>query len=218
MERLLIGITGGSGSGKTTLAAALQKRFGPEELLLISLDSYYRDRSDLSLDERRKLNYDHPDAFDQPLLVEHLEALRKGESVAQPVYDYTQHLRGGTLEIAPAPVILVEGILTLALPHVRELFDLKIYVDTPADLRVLRRLKRDVEDRGRTVDSVIAQYLATVRPMHEAHIEPTKELADLIVPGSRDTYGALWTLESWVRAGVDGLRPRYPRPNGAPLA
>jgi len=218
MERLLIGITGGSGSGKTTLAAALQKRFAPEELLLISLDSYYRDRSDLSLPERRKLNYDHPDAFDQPLLVEHLAALRKGDSVAQPVYDYTQHLRGGTLEIASAPVILVEGILTLALPQVRELFDLKIYVDTPADLRVLRRLKRDVEDRGRTVDSVIAQYLATVRPMHEAHIEPTKELADLIVPGSRDTYGALWTLESWVRAGVDGLRPRYPRPNGAPLA
>lgn len=218
MERLLIGITGGSGSGKTTLAAALKDRFGPAELLLISLDSYYRDRSDLSLEERRKLNYDHPAAFDQPLLVEHLERLRQGESVAQPVYDYTQHLRGGTLEIDSAPVILVEGILTLALPQVRELFDLKIYVDTPADLRVLRRLKRDVEDRGRTVDSVIAQYLATVRPMHEAHIEPTKELADLIVPGSRDTYAALWTLESWVRAGVDGLRPRFPRPSGAPLA
>ncbi|MGE0710195.1 MAG: uridine kinase [Planctomycetota bacterium] len=208
MRRLLIGIAGGSGSGKTTLARALQARFAPHELLLISLDGYYRDRADLTLDERRGLNFDHPSALDEPLLREHLAALKRGEAIEQPVYDYSTHARSGRARTESASVILLEGILALSLPTVRELLDLKIFVETASDLRVLRRLRRDVAERGRSVDSVIAQYMATVRPMHERYIEPTRELADLVVPGERDTFGALWALEAWVRAGVNGEEPR----------
>lgn len=199
MSSVFIGITGGSGSGKTTFARALAERFEPSELLVISLDSYYQDRSHQSLEERAQINYDHPQAFDQELLLQHIKTLRAGEPVEQPIYDYTTHCRNGSTRIEPAPAIILEGILVLALDSIRPALDLKVFVDTPADLRILRRLSRDVAERGRSVDSVVQQYHETVRPMHERYIEPTRLFADLIVPGERDTKAAVSTLEAWIR-------------------
>lgn len=199
MSSVFIGITGGSGSGKTTFARALAGRFEPSELLVISLDSYYQDRSHQSLEERAQINYDHPQAFDQELLLQHIRTLRAGEPVEQPIYDYTTHCRNGSTRIEPAPAIILEGILVLALDSIRPALDLKVFVDTPADLRILRRLSRDVAERGRSVDSVVQQYHETVRPMHERYIEPTRLFADLIVPGERDTKAAVSTLEAWIR-------------------
>lgn len=204
MHSLLMGIAGGSGSGKTTLATQLHERFDPNELLLVSLDSYYRDRQDLSHAERRLLNFDHPDAFDEELLVSHLEALRRGEAVDQPVYDYTDHARSGYQRVESAPVVVLEGILVFALPRVTAALDLKVYVETAADLRVLRRLRRDVAERGRNVDSVIKQYLTTVRPMHERFIEPNRVAADLTVSGERDTTRSLDLLEARARQVLSG--------------
>ena len=197
MRRFLIGIAGGSGSGKTTLARALQARFAPHELLVISLDGYYRDRSDLTLPERRALNFDHPGSLDEALLRDHLAALKAGQPIEQPLYDYTTHARSGTSHTASAPVILLEGILALSLATVRELLDLKIFVETPADLRVLRRLRRDVAERGRTVESVMDQYMESVRPMHDAFIEPSRHQADLILPGEGRFEVALDVLRAW---------------------
>jgi len=199
VSSVFIGITGGSGSGKTTFARALAERFEPSELLVISLDSYYQDRSHQSLEERAQINYDHPQAFDQELLLQHIRTLRAGEPVEQPIYDYTTHCRNGSTRIEPAPAIILEGILVLALDSIRPALDLKVFVDTPADLRILRRLSRDVAERGRSVDSVVQQYHETVRPMHERYIEPTRLFADLIVPGERDTKAAVSTLEAWIR-------------------
>lgn len=200
MSSVFIGITGGSGSGKTTFARALASRFQPSELLVISLDSYYQDRSQQSFEERTQINYDHPAAFDQELLLQHIKTLRSGEPVDQPIYDYTTHCRNGSTRVEPAPAIILEGILVLALDSIRPTLDLKVFVDTPSDLRILRRLSRDVAERGRSVDSVVQQYHETVRPMHERYIEPTRLFADVIVPGERDTKAAVSTLEAWVRA------------------
>ena len=183
MNNLIIGIAGGSGSGKTTLALRLKERFEEDEVRLISHDSYYKRHDELPFEERCKLNYDHPDAFDNDLLLAHLKQLRAGHSIQCPVYDYRVHNRSDrTIRIDPAPVVIVEGILLFAVPELCDQLDIKVFVDTDADVRILRRILRDVKRRGRTLDSVINQYLTTVKPMHEQFVEPSKRKADLIVP------------------------------------
>lgn len=182
MDSIIIGIAGGTGSGKTTLTRRLKERFG-SDVSVLSHDNYYKSHDDLSYEQRARLNYDHPDAFDTDLLVEHLAALRRGETIACPVYDFKQHNRSDeTLLIAPTGVIIVEGILIFADSKLRDMMDVKIFVDTDADVRILRRVVRDVNKRGRTLESVVAQYLTTVKPMHEQFVEPSKRYADIIVP------------------------------------
>ncbi len=196
----LIGVAGGSNSGKTTITSRLSEMMGPEHLSLIKLDSYYVERSSEPLEVRAAANYDHPDAFDWDLLNDHLAALTGGGSVEVPVYDYTIHDRSDRREIVPAArVVVVEGILVLWEPRLRERFDLKIFVDTPADLRIIRRLRRDVAERGRTPESILDQYLATVRPSHELFIEPSKRYADVIVPEGGLNRPALEVLLARVR-------------------
>ena len=180
---LIIGIAGGSGSGKTTIAHALLSELDPERATLIQHDAYYRDLSDLPFEARLKVNFDHPDSLETELLAAHLSDLLAGRAIAQPVYDFSQHVRTAeTVTVAPCAVVIIEGILVLAEPALREMMDLKIYVDTDADLRLMRRLERDVAERGRTVESVLAQYMTTVRPMHLRFVEGSKRYADLIIP------------------------------------
>ena len=199
MKTIIIGIAGGTGSGKTTLTARLRDHFGEDEVSVINHDSYYKRHDELPYEERCKLNYDHPDSFDTALLVEHLQALRRGESVEVPVYNYAIHNRSDkTVTVHPAPVIIVEGILIFASPELGELRDLKVVVDTDADVRILRRIVRDVKARGRTLDSVVTQYLTTVKPMHEQFVEPSKRKADLIVPEGGRNEAALDMLIKWV--------------------
>ncbi len=179
----LIGVAGGSSSGKTTVAERLAELAGGTNLALVKLDSYYVDLSDRPLDEREAFDYDHPDAFDWPLLNDHLAALAAGAAVPVPIYDYVQYNRSGDVRVVPpARIVVVEGILVLWEPALRERFDLKVFVDTDADIRLIRRLRRDVAERGRTTESVIEQYLTTVRPAHEQFIEPSKRYADVIIP------------------------------------
>ena len=179
---LFIGIAGGSGSGKTTLANQLASHFG-DRLSLIRHDDYYKAQSSLTLEERASLNFDHPDAFDTELLIRHLDELRLGHSVDCPVYDYSKHDRSDKVRtVVAAEVIVLEGILIFENPEILRRLDIKIFVDTDADVRIIRRIKRDVRDRGRSLESVIAQYYATVKPMHEAFVEPSKRRADIIVP------------------------------------
>ena len=193
-KAFIIGIAGGTGSGKTTLAENIVTHFG-QSITLLCHDDYYKAHDELPYSEREKLNYDHPDAFDTELLISHLEALKRGESIACPIYDYTVHNRSNrTKIIEPTPVILLEGILIFASPEVRELLDMKVFVDTDADVRILRRIVRDVRERERTLESVISQYLTTVKPMHEAFVEPSKKHADIIVPEGGDNpvaYGMI---------------------------
>ena len=201
MNHLIIGIAGGSGSGKTTLAHRLKERFRENEFRLIPHDSYYKRHDDLPFEERCKLNYDHPDAFDNDLLIEHLKALRAGQAIDCPIYDYADHNRSDrTLHIEPAPVLIVEGILPFVEPALCALFDYKIYVDTDADERILRRILRDVKERGRSLDSVILQYRTTVKPMHEAFVEPSKRQADVIVPNGGENGPALEMLAHHIRS------------------
>jgi uridine kinase len=183
MENILvIGIAGGTGSGKTTLMNNIIKTFGGD-ITVLSHDNYYRRLDHLPLEERAKVNYDEPAALETELMVTHLEALRSGFEVDCPVYDFSQHNRSNeTVRIIPQRVIIVEGILIFADEALRELMDIKIFVDTDADVRLCRRIKRDVQKRGRTLDSVITQYQTTVKPMHEKYVEPSKKYADLVVP------------------------------------
>ena len=179
----VIGIAGGSGSGKSTFAARLREQF-PDSVALISCDNYYRAHDDIPLEERRKLNYDAPEALEFDLMVSHLRALKRGEAVDCPVYDFALHNRSDKiLRIDPRPVIIVDGILILSDPALRETFDLRIYVEADADERILRRARRDMEVRGRKIDDIMAQYLTTVKPMHEQYVEPSKKHADLILNG-----------------------------------
>ncbi len=196
---LIIGMAGGSGSGKTTIAEAVVEAVGSDLVSLIPHDAYYRDISDLTLEERAAVNFDHPDSLETELLVSHLRELRSGRSIERPTYDFAEHLRAEeTVTIDPEQVVIVEGILVLAERELRELLDLKIYVDTDADLRVLRRLRRDIVERGRSVESVIDQYMATVRPMHLQFVDPAKRYADLIVPEGYNA-GAVGTVTSLIR-------------------
>ncbi len=180
---LIIGFAGGSGSGKTTIANAVVDAVGTDSVTLIQHDSYYRDQSDVPLEDRAKTNFDHPDSLETELLIEHLEELRDGLNIERPVYDFATHTRSEeTVTVRPESAIIVEGILVLVDPDLRALMDLRIYIDTESDLRLMRRLSRDILERGRTVESVLEQYLATVRPMHQQFVEPSKRYADLIVP------------------------------------
>ena len=179
---LFIGLAGGSGSGKTTIAEEVVDRL-EGRVALLHHDAYYRHRIDLSFEERTRVNYDHPSSLETELLIEHLEALRSGVAIDHPVYDFTEHLRSPrSIRIEPARVIIVEGILVLSEPELRSELNLKIFVDTDPDLRLARRLERDIAERGRSVDSVISQYFTTVRPMHLEFVEPSRRYADLIIP------------------------------------
>ena len=181
MDTMIIGIAGGTGSGKTTLTKRLKERFG-DDVSVVYHDNYYKALDDLTYEQRCSVNYDHPDAFDTALMIEHIRALREGKAVHCPTYDYTVHNRAeATLEVLPTKVILVEGILIFQDPVLRDLMDIKIFVDTDADVRILRRITRDVEERGRSLESVVNQYLTTVKPMHEQFVEPSKRYADIIV-------------------------------------
>lgn len=180
--KAVIAIAGGTGSGKTTFANKIVEQL-PQHVCLLTHDAYYKDNHHLTYEQRCNLNYDHPESFDTPLFVEHVRALREGKPIERPVYNFSTHLREQqTLSVEPRDIILVEGILILENPSLRSLFDLKIFVDTDADVRILRRITRDIEERGRTLGSVIDQYLNTVKPMHEAFVEPTKRYADVIIP------------------------------------
>ncbi|KYD28273.1 uridine kinase [Geobacillus sp. FSL W8-0032] len=180
---VVIGVAGGSGSGKTSVARAIYDHFGDRSILVLEQDFYYKDQSHLPFEERLKTNYDHPLAFDNDLLIEHIHKLLCYEPIDKPVYDYTLHTRSReVIRVEPKEVIIVEGILVLEDERLRDLMDIKVYVDTDPDIRIIRRLLRDVKERGRTFDSVIEQYLSVVRPMHNQFVEPTKRYADVIIP------------------------------------
>jgi uridine kinase len=200
---MVIGVAGGSGSGKTTIAHAVFENVGAEQVSLIQHDAYYRDSAHLGFEERKKINYDHPDSLETELLIHHLQELRAGRAVEVPLYDFSLHTRtAATVHVAAEAVILVEGILVLAEPELRKLMDLRIYIDTDPDLRFIRRLSRDITERGRTVESVTEQYLSTVRPMHLQFVEPSKRYADIIVP---DGYNpsVVGTVTSMIRNFLD---------------
>ena len=183
---ILIGIGGGTASGKTTLVDHISKVVTPEQVAILREDWYYKDQSSLSMDERVKTNYDHPDSFDHTMLVEHVQTLLGGQAVEAPTYDFTHHTRAkATIRIPEAKVVILEGILVLHDERLRNLMDIKIFVDTDSDLRILRRLKRDITERGRTFESVKERYLKDVRPMHQTYVEPTKAHADLVIPFGR---------------------------------
>ncbi|YCA42979.1 uridine kinase [Bacillus sp. JZ8] len=189
---VVIGIAGGSGSGKTTVTKAIYEHFQGHSIMLLEQDFYYKDQSSVPLEQRLQTNYDHPLAFDNDLLVEHLESLLRYESIEKPVYDYTMHTRSEEIIIEePKDVIIVEGILVLEDDRLRDLMDIKLYVDTDADLRIVRRLLRDIKERGRSLESVIDQYVQVVRPMHNQFIEPTKRYADIIVPEGGQNHVAI---------------------------
>lgn len=180
---ILIGITGGTGSGKSTVSKKIFKTVTEKDVVIIEQDSYYKDQSDLSYNERVKTNYDHPSAFDNELLVQHLKQLMAGEAIEKPIYDFELHNRKKeTIRVEPKQIIILEGILILFEKEIRDLLDIKIFVDTDSDVRVIRRILRDIKDRGRTLDSVILQYMETVRPAHLQFIDPSKRYADIIIP------------------------------------
>lgn len=181
MDCIMIGIAGGTGSGKSTFTNRLKDRFG-DEITVLYHDNYYKRHDDLSFEERKKLNYDHPDALETDLLVEHLKKLRNGESIECPVYDYSCHNRSDQMiRVEPRRIIVIEGILLLADPRIRDLLDIKIYVEADADERILRRIVRDVKERGRDLDNIVDQYLTTVKPMHYLYVDPTRAKADIVI-------------------------------------
>ena len=203
MRPLIIGIAGGTGSGKTTLVENLKEQFGAD-ISVLPHDNYYAAHHDMSLEERQALNYDHPAAFDTDRMIQDIQALRRGETVHCPTYDYTVHNRSAeTVEVHPTKVILIEGILIFENKELRDLMDIKIFVDTDADVRILRRILRDVKERGRSLDSVVEQYLTTVKPMHEQFVEPSKRCADIIVLEGGHNIVALDMIIERIRSHVE---------------
>lgn len=200
---MAIGIAGGTGSGKTTITRLLSERFG-KDVSVIYYDNYYKAHDDLTYDERAKINYDCPDAFDTELFLEDVAKLKRGEDVLCPVYDYTVYNRSNqTLLIKSAPVILLEGILLLSDERIRDLLDIKIFVDTDADVRILRRIMRDVKERKRSLESVVEQYLTTVKPMHEMYVEPSKRYANIIIPEGGHNMVAVNMLMERINAHIN---------------
>ena len=197
---IIIGVTGGSGSGKTTVAHAIFDQLHGNSIQIITQDTYYNNQSEKSMAERKAVNYDHPLAFDTALLVQQLDQLRHNQAIEMPVYDYEQYTRSSeTVHVEPQDVIILEGILILDDERLRDLMDIKVFVDTDSDLRIIRRIKRDMQERGRSLDSVINQYLATVKPMYHQFIEPTKRYADIIVPEGGQNQVAIDLLATKVR-------------------
>ena len=191
-QPIIIGVTGGSGSGKTSVSRAIFNNFPDHSIMMLEQDSYYKDQSHLSFEERLNTNYDHPFAFDNDLLIQHVGDLLNYKAIEKPVYDYVAHTRSqATIIQEPKEVIILEGILILEDERLRDLMDIKVYVDTDDDIRIIRRIKRDMEERGRTLDSVIEQYLTVVKPMYHQFIEPTKRYADIIVPEGGENHVAI---------------------------
>ncbi|MFR4351909.1 MAG: uridine kinase [Roseburia sp.] len=207
MNTILIGIAGGTGSGKTTLADKLVDGFGGDEVSILRHDNYYKRHDEMPYEQRSRLNYDHPDAFDTELLCDHIRALKAGHEISMPLYDYAVHNRSNeSVTVNPAPVIVLEGILIFAEASLCDLMDIKVFVDTDADARILRRIVRDVKERGRSLDSVIDQYLTTVKPMHEQFVEPSKRRADIIIPEGGQNVVALDMLIQRVKKHLRGSR------------
>ncbi|MBL1227674.1 uridine kinase [Enterococcus sp. BWB1-3] len=203
-QPIIIGVTGGSGSGKTSVSRAIFNYFPDHSIMMLEHDSYYKDQSHLSFEERLTTNYDHPFAFDTDLLIEHLKQLLNCQPIEKPVYDYVAHTRSSETVIQePKDVIILEGILILEDPRLRELMDIKLYVDTDDDTRIIRRIKRDMEERGRTLDSVIDQYLTVVKPMYHQFIEPTKRYADVIVPEGGENHVAIDLITTKIKSILD---------------
>ena len=181
-EAIIIGIAGGTGCGKSTLIRKIKEEFN-DDICILSHDFYYKQRNDISFEERKKINYDHPNAFDTDIMIEHIKALAEGKTIERPVYDFTIHNRvDETVTVYPAKVIVVEGILIFENAELRDLCDIKVFIDTDADVRIIRRILRDVQERGRMLDNIVDQYLTTVKPMHEMFVEPSKKYADIIIP------------------------------------
>lgn len=198
---VFIGVAGGTGSGKTTVTQAILSRLPGESVALIEQDSYYRDLSQLPFSERVKTNFDHPDAFETELLVEHLDRLSRGETIQKPLYDFVTHTRRReTVAVEPRDIIVVEGILVLEDKRLRDRLDIKLFVDTDADVRILRRMVRDINERGRTMESVINQYLSVVRPMHLEFVEPSKRYADIIIPEGGENKVAIDIIAAKISA------------------
>jgi uridine kinase len=204
MKPLTIGVAGGSGSGKSTVVARLVEAVGQENVALLPHDAYYREYNHLTIEERRRNNWDHPDALETELLVEQLRQLVAGEPIARPIYDFASYSRLPECEtIEPRPVVIVDGILILLEPSLRDLLDIKVYVDTDADIRLIRRLQRDLVERGRRLSAVIEQYVKTVRPMHLEFVEPSKRYADLIIPEGGFNRVAIEMLVARVKASIE---------------
>lgn len=201
---IIIGVTGGSGSGKTSVSRAIFNNFPDHSIMMLEQDSYYKDQSHLSFEERLNTNYDHPFAFDNDLLIQHVKELLNYNAIEKPVYDYVEHTRSqATIIQEPKEVIILEGILILEDENLRDLMDIKVYVDTDDDIRIIRRIKRDMEERGRTLDSVIEQYLTVVKPMYHQFIEPTKRYADIIVPEGGENHVAIDLITTKVASFLD---------------
>ncbi len=202
----IIGIAGGTGSGKTTVVRKIAKALPPHCAAVIPLDSYYNDTSDLTPEERKAINFDHPDAFDWKLLTDHIKKLKNGEAIEQPTYSYIESNRQKeTIHVEPKPVIIIEGIMTLHYKKLRDMMDLKIFVDTDDDVRLIRNIRRDVVERGRTVDMVLDRYEKVLKPMHEQFIEPTKKFADLIVPWGGENRTGINILKTYIEGIVTGV-------------
>ena len=205
---MVVGIGGGTGSGKTTLADLIRKRMGMGSIAFLAHDAYYRDQKHLTPEERAKVNYDHPDSLETDLMVRHIQELLRGQAIEMPVYDFSTHSRKTeTVHVSPKPVILVEGILIFVEKELRDLFDMKIFVDTDADIRLIRRLLRDIQERGRTLQSVVDQYLRTVRPMHLEFVDASKRYADIIIPEGGFNVVALDMVIARLQSLLEGHLP-----------